>query len=83
VTQHAIISPFALLTVARFMEDDFELCANGMMALQHAVAKAHSCVPSYTRSEPRFVFNYLIAATSANGHLFDLGGKLLRDASLM
>jgi hypothetical protein len=28
--------------VDRFMEDDFELCANGMLALQHAVAKAHA-----------------------------------------
>ncbi len=43
-------SAAALLTLAtiRFMEDDFELCGNGMLALQYAVAKAHSYQPDWT-----------------------------------
>ncbi len=38
----------ALNGICRFMEDDFELCGNGMLALQYAVAKAYAYENDWT-----------------------------------
>jgi hypothetical protein len=47
------------LFCGRFMEDDFELCANGLLALQYAVAKAHSYEKDW--SSIRFGWGFLVS----------------------
>ncbi len=42
------ISVPVLNRICRFMEDDFELCGNAMLALQYAVAKAYAYENDWT-----------------------------------
>ena len=47
---HASASALGVIITlyTRFMEDDFEVCANGLLALQYAVAKAYAYQPDWT-----------------------------------